>query len=84
MTHHQAKRNFDRWLPHVITIAILAGGGLLSYGSLTEKMNSANEKIEAVKEQNAALWKEVYYLRQRIDGSATRADGPRIQATRIQ
>jgi len=81
MTHKQAKRNFDRWLPHVITIAVLAGGGLLSYGSLTEKMNSANEKIEAVKEQNAALWKEVYYLRQRIDGAAKWSDRSQIQAT---
>lgn len=66
----QSKRNFERWLPHLITILVLAGGGLLSYGGLNEKMNSANEKIEAVKEQNAALWKEIYYLRKRIDGSA--------------
>lgn len=47
------KQALDRWLPSIITIAVLGSGGLISYGRLTAKMET--------------MEKELYYLRQRID-----------------
>lgn len=57
----EQKRKLDRWLPTLIQIGVILVSVGFTYGQLSTS-------IRAVKEQNAALWKEVYYLRQRIDG----------------
>lgn len=61
MTSSQ-RQTLNRWLPAIAQIASMIFVIGLAWGSLRGDM-------KYLKEQNKALWNEVYYLRQRIDES---------------